>query len=94
MVNQDLSRQPNVWCINLESGDKYWNKKWRNYYDCDEFDKKNPPRFGVFAQECVVGVLLDIDRGILNFFKDGNDLGQAFIHPLLKEGLFYPFVQV
>jgi hypothetical protein len=30
--------------------------------------------------------MLDIDRGILNFFKDGNDLGQAFTHPTLKEG--------
>jgi hypothetical protein len=75
MVNQDLSRQHNVWCINLESGDKYWNKRWRNYYDSDEFDKKNPPRFGLFEIGTVIGVLIDIDRGVINFYKDGNDLG-------------------
>ena len=70
-MNQDLSRQPNVWCINLESGDKYWNKRWKTYYDIDEYDPKNPPKHGVFTAGTVIGVLLDMDRGTLNFFKDG-----------------------
>jgi len=38
-------------------------------------------------------MLLDADRGIVNFYKDGNDLGQAFVHKDLKKGNFYPFIQ-
>jgi hypothetical protein len=40
----------------------------------------------------IVGVLVDLDRGIINFYKDGHDLGQAFCSPNLKKGPFYPFV--
>jgi hypothetical protein len=80
--------------LNLETGDKYWNKRWKTYYDIDEFDPRSPPKFGVFTPGSIIGVLLDMDRGTLNFYKDGNDLGQAFIHPTLKEGEFYPFIQV
>lgn len=35
-----------------------------------------------------------MDRGIINFFKDGMDLGQAFVLQELKYGTLYPFVQV
>lgn len=35
-----------------------------------------------------------MDRGIVNFFKDGMDLGQAFVAQELKYGTLYPFVQV
>ena len=35
-----------------------------------------------------------MDRGIVNFFKDGMDLGQAFVSRELKYGTLYPFVQV
>lgn len=37
--------------------------------------------------------MLDADRGSINFFKDGVDLGQAFVTPELKKGHFYPFIQ-
>ena len=35
-----------------------------------------------------------MDRGIINFFKDGQDLGQAFVLPELKYGTLYPFIQI
>ena len=35
-----------------------------------------------------------MDRGIINFYKDGKDLGQAFCQPQLKKGSLFPFVQV
>ena len=35
-----------------------------------------------------------MDRGLLHFFKEGNDLGVAFNQPELKEGQFYPFIQI
>ncbi len=76
--------------MNLGSGDKYSNKKWKHYYDIDEFDAE--PKFGFFQVGSIIGVLLDIDRGTLHFFKDGYDLGQAFTSPELKEGQFYPFI--
>ena len=64
--------------MNLHSGDKFTNKRWRNYYVVDDYaeaDKLNHARFGVFAETNVVGCLVDIDRGIISFYKDGHDLG-------------------
>ena len=94
LINQDLSRQKYVWCVNLETGDKFTNKRWKNYYCTDPKDKINPPRFGLFRQGCVIGVLVDMDRGTLNFFKDGIDLGPAFIDRKLRSKPLFPFVQV
>jgi hypothetical protein len=50
------------------------------------------PKFGLFATGTVVGTLVDMDRGVISFFKDGNDLGEAFVSPDLKEGEIFPFV--
>jgi hypothetical protein len=33
-----------------------------------------------------------MDRGAINFFKDGQDLGPAFVAPHIKEGNMYPFI--
>lgn len=88
MVNQDLSRQKNVWCMNLATGDKFNDRKWKDYYNI-ECDK---PIYGDFEVGTVVGVLVDIDRGMINFFKDGNDLGSAFIMREIQDGFLYPFV--
>jgi len=71
-MSHDLSRQNDVWCINLATGDKFTGKKWKDYYNTD---KDEVPRYGYFQEGTVIGVMLDMDRGILNFFKDGNDLG-------------------
>ena len=38
-------------------------------------------------------MLIDRDRGIINFFINGNDLGQAFVDPMIKKGDYFPFVQ-
>lgn len=35
LVNQDLSRQINVWCINCATGDKFTNKRWKDYYNAN-----------------------------------------------------------
>ena len=45
-----------------------------------------------FVEGTVVGLLVDMDRGIISFFKDGKDLGIAFCMPQLKQGKLYPFV--
>jgi len=52
------------------------------------------PQFGNFEVGSIIGVLLDISLGKINFFKDGHDLGIAFTQKQLKEntGLF-PFIQ-
>lgn len=34
-----------------------------------------------------------MDRGLLHFFKDGHDLGQAFAMEELTSGSFVPFLQ-
>ncbi len=35
LVNMDLSRQKNVWCFNLSTGDIYTDKRWRDYFNPD-----------------------------------------------------------
>jgi hypothetical protein len=97
-LNRNLSRQVNVWCMFLKSGDKYTNKRWRNYYELnedtgmDEEERPEPPKHGHFVEGAIIGVLLDMDRGMLAFFKDGQDLGQAFVDEQLTQGPLYPFV--
>lgn len=88
-MNQDLSRKDDIWAMNLATGDKYCKRKWKAYYnmDCDE------PLLGPIREGCIIGVLVDMDRGIISFYKDGNDLGQAFVMPELKQGTLYPFIQ-
>lgn len=78
-----------MWCINLATGDKLSDRKWRNYYNLD-----NPnPRYGHFYEGSIVGILVDMDRGSINFYKDGIDLGQAFVSTDLKHGELHPFIQ-
>lgn len=71
-LTNDLSRQDEIWCINLATGDKFSKRRWKDYYliDLDE-----EPRFGYFTEGSIIGILVDNDRGSINFFKDGNDLG-------------------
>lgn len=35
-----------------------------------------------------------MERGIINFYKDGKDLGEAFNNRELKEGYLFPFLQI
>jgi hypothetical protein len=84
-----MSRVPNVWCINLATGDKLSNIKWKDYYNLDNEN----PKWGYFVEGSMVGVLVDMDRGVMNFYKDGLDLGQAFVTTDLKHGVLYPFIQ-
>ena len=46
--------------------------------------------YGPFTEGSIVGVLLDMDRGVIRFYKDGNDLGEAFSDDALKFGELYP----
>ena len=94
LLNQDLSRQINVWCINCATGDKFTSRRWRDYYDLDTEGPNKFPLYGEFEVGTIVGVLIDIERGTIHFYKDGNDLGQAFIQQEIKEGCLYPFVQL
>jgi hypothetical protein len=82
----ELSKTAEVWAMNLNTGDKLSNKRWTSYYNLDKEDvnKENAepfpcPKYGFFTQECVVGIAIDMDRGIMSFYKDGHDLGQAFV---------------
>ena len=82
----------NIWCLNCNTGDKYTGRKWKDYYNIDTHTNAKSPNFGHFEVGTIVGVLIDLDRGIINFFKDGNDLGQAFVQTEIKDGFLYPFL--
>ena len=84
-----MSRHNTIWAINLSTGDKFSDKRWTDYYP---IELEENPAFGHFEEGSVIGMLLDADRGRINFFKDGEDLGDAFVSPELKKGKFYPFV--
>jgi hypothetical protein len=75
----------------LATGDKFNNRKWKDYY---QLDGQQEPMYGDFEVGSIVGVLVDVERGIISFFKDGFDLGQAFMHEDIKESFLYPFVQL
>jgi hypothetical protein len=69
-----------VWCFNLNTGDIFNEKKWRGYFDTEssleEYRAVNKkPRSNKFVPGSIVGMLVDMDRGIVNFYKDGHDLG-------------------
>ena len=83
----------------MNTGDIFTEKKWRGYFDTEssiEDYKKvtKKPRSNKFVVGTIVGMLVDMDRGIINFYKDGHDLGQAFCQTALKKGPFFPFVQI
>ena len=90
---QDYAQQEDLWCLSLETGDKFSGQKWKQYYEIDQETQTAPPRYGLFEAGSVVGVLLDTDRGAVTFYKDGNDLGLAFLSDELKEGEFLPFLR-
>ena len=74
--------------MNLNTGDIFTDRRWREYYDVDgkndlneekvklrESQKQRILKKRKFVEGTIVGILLDMDRGIINFFKDGRDLG-------------------
>lgn len=89
-LNQDVSRARDIWCMNLATGDINTGKKWTDYYPVDEIPA---PPYGYFDEGCIVGVCVDMQRGVLSFYKDGYDLGQAFVETRLKYGDLYPFIE-
>lgn len=56
LVNQDLSRQQNVWCMSCQSGDKLHNAKWSDYYDAA--NDASPITVGT-----IIGILVDTANG-------------------------------
>ena len=76
--------------MNLATGDIMSNKKWKDYY---QVDRQPYPEFGYFQVGTILGMLVDMDRGVINFFKDGVDLGPAFCQYSIKYGALFPFVQ-
>ena len=92
---KELSRIPNIFSMNLYSGDKLSDKKYKTYYEIDmEQNKFVVPKHGLFGVGTIVGMMIDQDRGMINFYKDGNDLGQAFVDSRIKDMEFYPFFQI
>ena len=75
-IYNDISRTNDTWALSLSTGDKLGNRRWKEYYPVD---KEVEPWAGYFMCGSVIGILIDQDRGIISFFKDGNDLGQAFV---------------
>ena len=71
-INTDLNRSLDTWAINLSTGDKFGRRRWKDYYTVEPNKK---PKYGYFSEGAILGMLIDRDRGIINFFKDGNDLG-------------------
>lgn len=90
---QDFKCQEDLWCMSLQTGDKFTRRKWKQYYEIDLENQAGPPRYGLFEAGTVIGVLLDTDRGAVSFYKDGNDLGLAFLSDDLKDGEFLPFIR-
>lgn len=88
-MTHNLSRNDNVWCMNLATGDIFNKRKWMDYYNIDQDD----PELGHFCEGTILGILLDMDRGYMNFYKDTHDMGQAFVSLELKYGDFHPFIQ-
>ena len=92
-VEKELARQDKVWCMSLHSGDKFGAKHWSPYYEIEgAMNARTEPEFGLFVTGTIIGVLLDMDRGLIHFYKDGNDLGQAFADDELVEGGLYPII--
>lgn len=79
-----MSRHTGAWALNLETGDKCHNRKWRAYFDNSKVK---------ITTGSVIGLLLDMDRGYISFYLDGYDLGPAFVSEDLRDGKFYPFIQ-
>ena len=64
-----------------KADEKKKKPKDSNYDDC-------------FKEGTVVGIFLDQVRGMINFYKDGEDLGTAFISEGLKKKKLYPMIQI
>ena len=80
--------------MNLFSGDIYATKKWKSYYTIEPNEIKHKgATFGLFEEASIIGMLVDRDRGFINFFKDGNDMGQAYVDTRIKEMELHPFIQ-
>jgi hypothetical protein len=88
-MTTNLSRFDQLWCLNLGSGDILTHRRWRDYYNIDT----DTPELGVFSEGTLIGILVDMERGFINFYKDTHDMGQAFINSELKYGDLHPFIQ-
>ena len=94
VVEKELIRQDKVWALSLQSGDKFTAKHWSPYYAIEgPVSARKEPEFGLFVTGTIIGVLLDMDRGFIRFYKDGNDLGEAFASDELAEGGLHPIIQ-
>lgn len=97
-MNEDINSQLNVWCLNLNTGDKYSGGKWKEYCSVVPTPAgsragsviNSPKRIITFKEGSVVGVLVNTKHGKVHFFKDGKDLGEAFSHEALTKGQLFP----
>jgi len=96
--------------MNMGTGDVFTERIWRPYYNLEEKPKfgkilgkmignkggvNDGPKYGHFEVGSVIGMLVDLNLGRVNFYKDGYDLGVAFISGELTEpDPLFPFIQV
>lgn len=96
----DLTKQKNIFALNLSTGDVFTEQQsWKEYYDTSDPEPgrgqnkhKIQKNSRAFKAGSVVGCLVDMDLGTINFFKDGQNLGRAVKSETLKHGMLFPFV--
>ena len=66
-----LSREQHLWCINLNSGDVFGAKKWKQYADVEE-------------QETPVKTKKKFEERIYSVSDDGSDSDDDVIYPFKK----------
>ena len=94
MPSTDLHRSNDCFGMSLNTGDILTNRRWKDFYPAEQVDENgdpNPPK-GVFKVGTVIGVLVDMDRGIVAFYKDKEDLGTACVQKSVQYGALFPFV--
>jgi len=72
-----LSREENLWCINLNSGDVFGAKKWKQYVDVEEEETPAKHKHTQF-EERIYSVSDDgsgSDDGAIYPFKKGSTIG-------------------
>ena len=81
MPSTDLNRSNDCFGLSLATGDVLVNRRWKDFYPAEEVNQYGepcPPK-GVFTVGTTIGVLVDMDRGIIAFYKDNEDLGTACV---------------
>lgn len=81
------NKKKEYWVLDLFDGETYSHKD-QNY-------NKYIPDQHLLREGDVIGSMIDLDSGIISFFKNGQDYGAAFTEgSFFRNGKLYPFVQL